>query len=248
MIACRCESKGIRCDLQALDFVKRRERSAVQRITHVMQEAVMKANPNHVTTCRNMRAWFQEKVAEAATQRSVAATPESLHYLVDLLTRYARSERFFSHDARGPALRPLALMYKEALEECDPTARRLRWQQLGDTALFVAGVFAESLSRRLVDLDYYVAMGANAYGTLSDNESRRTLSGAFEDVFRELEVRFVDFADVLGQVFARDYSRSGKDILRLYEVWIRTGSRRAAEQLRELGIQPVEISDTTFQH
>jgi len=36
-------------------------------------------------------------------------------------------------------------------------------QRLGDTALFIAGVFADSLNRKLVDVDYYVAMGGTAY-------------------------------------------------------------------------------------
>ena len=31
---------------------------------------------------------------------------------------------------------------------------------------------------------------------------------------------------------------SDEDVLRLYEIWIRTGSARAARRLRKLGVEP----------
>jgi hypothetical protein len=35
---------------------------------------------------------------------------------------------------------------------------------------------------------------------------------------------------------------SSKDVLRLYELWLKTGSRRAQGLLRELGVQPAPVS------
>ena len=38
------------------------------------------------------------------------------------------------------------------------------------------------------------------------------------------------------------------DIMRVYEVWVRTGSRRAARTLRSVGIEPTEASISRARH
>ncbi|MCK7580759.1 MAG: hypothetical protein MZV65_37410 [Chromatiales bacterium] len=60
----------------------------------------------------------------------------------------------------------------------------------------------------------------------------------FSELFEELAAKFTDFADVLGEVAEHPDVRHHKDILRLYERWLKTGSRRAAARLRALGIEP----------
>jgi len=48
----------------------------------------------------------------------------------------------------------------------------------------------------------------------------------------------------------RDSARAADDhdILRLYEVWLKTGSLRAARVLRSLGIEPSASLDATTRH
>ena len=106
-------------------------------------------------------------------------------------------------------------------------------------SLFIAGFFADSLAHRLVDLDYYICMGGNAYGSLSD-EMRRTLRGrVLADIYRELARKFQTVVDVLNEV--RDAARQSSDIdlLRTYDVWLRTGSKRAESLLRQNGVVPM---------
>jgi len=40
-------------------------------------------------------------------------------------------------------------------------------KEVGDTSLYVAGFFAKSLTRSLVDVDYYVGLGQSAYAQLA---------------------------------------------------------------------------------
>jgi hypothetical protein len=44
---------------------------------------------------------------------------------------------------------------------------------------------------------------------------------------------------VLNDVAEMSYDHSDKDILRLYEIWLKTGSPRAYGILRRLGVEPV---------
>jgi hypothetical protein len=113
-------------------------------------------------------------------------------------------------------------------------------QRIGDVALFVAGFFADSLARRAVDIDYYINMGGNAYGSLSE-EVRGTFRGnAIAHVYHELAIKFQSLVDVLNEVADGPDGGAGSDLIRTFEVWRRTGSRRAERLLREQGVVPLQ--------
>ena len=97
----------------------------------------------------------------------------------------------------------------------------------------MSGFFADSLRRKLVDVDYYVTIGEYAYAALSRHEAD-TLS----PVFAELATKFPAFVDVLSEVSERTACTSNADLLRLYEKWLKTGSRRSGELLIERGVVP----------
>jgi hypothetical protein len=44
------------------------------------------------------------------------------------------------------------------------------------------------------------------------------------------------------------YCHSDADILRLYEIWMKTGSQRAHGLLNRLGVQPVKVGGLLFEH
>jgi hypothetical protein len=145
-------------------------------------------------------------------------------------------------------LRPLALLYGEALEAPSHEERNQALKRLGDVALFISGVFADSLNRKLVDVDYYIAMGGKAYSYLSDS-SRNTLRWqVLSEVFEELASKFAVFVDILGEVSENAHFNRDVDVMRLYEVWLRTGSKRAGRRLQRLGIQPLHASVSRRQH
>jgi hypothetical protein len=160
-------------------------------------------------------------------------------YVVDLLTLYARSEALFENGENGPELRPVALVLAEAVDR-GHAERNRALRRVGDQSLFIAGFFGESLKTRLVDVDYYVSMGGSAYATLSQAARRTARDRSLGRVFAELAANFLDFVDVLADL-REDARQREQDMLRLYELWTRTGSRRAARLLRASGIEPQQI-------
>jgi hypothetical protein len=199
-------------------------------------------------TNTSIKEYFHDTVNEAIANQHIQASQETAFYLVNLLTMYSRSEHLFERNENGVDLKPLALIYADALNQPNVLERSRLLQKLGDTALFIAGVFSDSLNRKLVDVDYYIAMGGNAYSTVSE-----ILRGAYHNdsakmLFNELTEKFTEFVDVLNEVSERSNLCSNADVLRLYEIWIRTGSKRAESQLRRLGIQPVDSSQPDYQH
>jgi hypothetical protein len=203
---------------------------------------------DRVELVASLQEFFKDSVARAMSAQRVDANDHTAYYVVNLLTLFARSEVLFDSTKDGVGVKPLALMLADAAETSDPQERNFALQRIGDVALFVAGFFGESLARKLVDVDYYIQMGGSAYGSLSDNV-RGTLRGrAFAAVFAELAAKFHQFVDVLAVV--RDEAKGDQhvDILRLYEVWLRTGSARAARLLRKSGIEPNRVLDVETRH
>ncbi len=197
------------------------------------------AASDRVVRVHNLRDYFRESIDAAMDKQGVDVDAHAAHYVVNLLTLFARSEDFYEDHGEAYGLKPLALMMADAAEASNTAERTFSLQRIGDVALFIAGFFADSLAHKLVDLDYYIYMGGTAYGSLSD-EIRGTPRGrALADVYRELARKFQAVVDVLNEV--RDGARRSSDIdlLRTYEIWLRTGSRRAAFLLRQNGVVPM---------
>ncbi len=203
---------------------------------------------DRVVPVHNLRDYFRESIDTAIEHQGVNVDPHAAHYVVNLLTLFSRSEDLYEDHDDSYGIRPLALMMADAADAPTVADRNLSLQRIGDVALFISGFFADSLAHKIVDIDYYINMGGNAYGSLSD-EIRGTFRGrALAGVYTELARKFQIVVDVLNEV--RDGARQSSDIdlLRTYEVWLRTGSKRAAELLKQNGVVPMSQSRSRKQH
>lgn len=207
-----------------------------------------RARSPRLITDSNITAFFQDSVTEALQRQRLEITDMTVVYLVNLLVCFTRSEALFEHAADGPALKPLALHYRDALEAPTATLRYRALRRLGDVALFVAGILSHSLRRKAVDVDYYVNMGGNAYAVLAQSTRGRGLTRVPSETWAELADNFVHCVDVLGEVNEQARPSTDADLLRLYETWLRTGSRRAGRLLREAGVEPVQAGSCGVRH
>ena len=104
-------------------------------------------------------------------------------------------------------------------------------QRLGDVALFLAGLYRQSLDRRAVRTEYVVTMGGGAYAFLAENAATDL------GIFDELAQHFVRFVNILTDLVHANRERfDASDILRLYALWNETGNAQAEQQLRSLGV------------
>lgn len=195
--------------------------------------------PNSLVAVTNLREFFHDSVQSALRKQQVAVDDHTEHYVVNVLTMFARSDELYEQTPEGTRLKPLAHMLADAAEASTPQLRDQALRRLGDVSLFIAGFFAQSFARKLVDVDYHIAMGGRAYGTLADTMRNSMRGQAFAAVFLELAQKFQRLVDVLNDVAEMAYEHSDKDILRLYEIWLKTGSPRAFAILRRLGVEPV---------
>ena len=168
--------------------------------------------------------YFKELVEGALAHQRINVGELTAFYVVHLLASFV--------ERRADDNEPLALKLAEALD-AGGIQQRNTLKQIGDVSLFVSGFFSDSLRRKLVDVDYYAAIGGYAYSALSRRETDQ-----FSPVFAELADNFAGFVDVLTEVSERSSCTSNADVLRLYEKWLRTGSPRSGQLLVERGVVP----------
>jgi hypothetical protein len=198
----------------------------------------------------NLKEFFKDALHDALSNQHVAVEGETEHYVVNLLTMFADADALYERPAGDNSrsrMKPLVVMLGEALEAPTHEARCRGLQRLGDVSLFIAGFFSAGFARKLIDIDYHVAMGGRAYGTLAESVPAgrgRTL----RQVFSELAAKFQPMVDALNEISESAYQHSDQDRLRLYELWVKTGSERSRRILRSLGIEPATAARSRLSH
>lgn len=113
---------------------------------------------------------------------------ELMTYVSGLLVDFTHVDNLYRvRDAQGRRLEYLFDLQLES-QRGDAAHARATQKHLGDYALFIVGMFPESLERRrrAVSPSYYVAQGKQAYATVSEMDSPRPSAA----LFRKLAAHF----------------------------------------------------------
>lgn len=193
----------------------------------------------------NLFDFFHGYVSAAAAHQRTPVSEEGLFYLSNLLAERSRTP----DDAAPQTLVELNLQARTS----DHSGAVRSYREAGDRALYLSGFFRQHIRHRsLVDIEYYLHMGAAAYASLAELlapfRARDSQGGhkSLPDLFAELSERFQTCSEVLFEVEQEvraesapaDAPASDAEILALYERWLKTGSRAAARRLQALGLLP----------
>lgn len=181
-------------------------------------------------TATSLSVYFQQRLAECAQALDPPPQEDTCWYLSLMLERFGSSADLFSWQDGVFDLRPLALLYGDAVEARSARERCLLLQQLGDMSLFLGALFPQRFSRRGIGQDYVIGMGGGAYDYLADNAR----SG--RHVFAELASAFEDMLALVASACheGRDYDDA--DIVGLYQRWVQQRDFGARRALLGLGI------------
>lgn len=181
-----------------------------------------------IALCQKPVEFFKERVSEVIARNKIVVSETAEFYIVDLLERYMITENLESN--------PLAIQFLKAQETGVSEIEKVKiLKKLGDTSLYVSGFFADSLNRKIIDLDYYREMGSIAYRTLSESIKDQQ----FHELYGELYKQFSGFVDVLNKVSHELLPKTDQNLLHLYEIYIKTGSEAAKKYLIDQGLPTV---------
>ncbi len=183
--------------------------------------------------------YFSEIVTDAFERRKLRTFPHVKSYMVELLEAHIPAENLFDDkDSSGRRIRDTLAETLLRAQSSDTLVKIELLKKLGDRSLYISGFFGDSLQRKLVDVDYYADMGCTAYSALSDC----VREDAAARIYREISKRFLEFVDVLADISTRSHVANEENLLRLFEIYARTGSEVARERLIEKGL--ISIPET----
>lgn len=197
-----------------------------------------------VVKCTSIAAYFHEEVVAACSEQGLTATEPAEFYVVTMLESFTHSDTLFRVDSTGRRdHEALAGMLQRAVAETTPGKQLDHYRRMGDLALYLAGMFADSLRRTTVGLSYYVRMGQSAYATLADHG--QNTNAALREIFHELSKTFPGWVEVLRQIgenFGFASPTEEADTGELFERWQLTqGSDKLSDQLLRRGVLPSGI-------
>lgn len=164
-----------------------------------------------------LESFFFEQLEQAQDRERRPLGEEIEAYLVHMLAAHARRP-----NVAGRTSPALATQFLAAREQGAVALR-----EVGDRALYIAGVIPRSLDRTPVNVDYVVGIGEAAYQEVHVRKAKL-------EVFARLAERFRDIVATLGKMLAHNHEQT--DLLALYERWRRSSDPTDAKKLIAAGV------------
>lgn len=137
------------------------------------------------------RQYFVEMVENGLSNQHIDTYPAVQTYLVSLLEFYLDARNLFDepmNEAGEKKPQTLAEMLLLAVNAEKIWKNFELLKKLGDRSLYISGFFGDSLSRKIVDIDYYADMGGDCLWELGSGNKgrycRSGLSGFLDTLYR----------------------------------------------------------------
>lgn len=187
---------------------------------------------DQVRPAHSLLEFFRKRLHREIAELGLEPPPreETIWYLCDMLGRFSRSEHLFDYFDGQYGVRPLALIYGEALSAPSDRQRCQLLQRLGELAIFLGAFLQERYRRRGIHGDYFVGMGSGAYAYLAEHEPGN------RQVFDELTRQFAAVLELVSAAGEPESANDSRMVLQLYSRWLQTRDPAIAARLRRMGI------------
>lgn len=188
----------------------------------------------------DLKSFFFKECSSIADKQGLTISPLLQGYLGEMLSRFLDVNYLLqeSSDPYAPkGTKEIPSIGIELMKGMQSTSFKqlFQLQKVGDLALYISGFFPEYLDRRSLDLDYFSAVGGQAYQRAG--HIRSTLDSENRlNVYFELAEKFAALTQVLTELSDQKFLAREEDQLKLYEKWLVSGSPRISRMLKEAGL------------
>jgi len=199
-----------------------------------------KSQSPHLHLAQDLKSFFAEECLSIATKQGLSVPEHLSAYLGQMLARFAGSETYFVPNSDPHTTKPkkefpsIVRLWLEG--QTQPAMEQLvQMQHVGDLALYTSGFFPERIQRSMLDMDFYMAVGGQAYERAG--KIRESIAQERElNVYFELASKFSELKELLAELSDRKFLFSEADRIHLYQKWLDSRSPRIQRMLAEVGI------------
>lgn len=192
----------------------------------------MASEEKKIILSTNLKGFFFDGLSEL-NKKSLCPVPDSLiYYSSDVLDKFTLSQDLFETTDGKVREKILGLKLLEATQLSREDQRKA-YKDVADTSLIVCGYFAESVNKKLVDVNYYSQLGKMAYGHLNNLDPR------FFDIpsfYGMVATCFESMTTLMSMLAAK--SRPGEDTHLLFKKVLR--SEVTEKEMLVSGISPTQ--------
>ena len=185
---------------------------------------------------RGFDGFFVREIEAAEEKLNLKLEAHSKLYLIHLLKHLSESEDFFYSEIVKD--KPLGVVLLEALHK-NIFEKTRDLKAVGDLSLIFSGLYPDFLTRRLVDIDYFIDLGRRSYHLLSDTYSAYKSKQELFRLYSQLVVDFLSLIEVLTEISSEFNFMEYPDITKALSRWERTHVRRYLEILKDRRIAPI---------
>ncbi len=186
---------------------------------------------------RRFDGFLVDEIEAAEDKLSIKLAPHSKLYLLHLLKHLSESEDFFY--SRIVREKPLGVVILEALHK-NIFEKTRDLKAVGDLSLIFSGLYPEFLTRKLVDIDYFISLGKRSYHLLSNTYSSYRSKQELFHLYSQLVADFLHLIEVLTEISNDLHFMDSLDLGKAFSRWEKTGIRKYLEILKEHQIHPLD--------
>lgn len=171
-----------------------------------MSEKIIKENEILLET--SLQAFFFDQLSEVNRKYSSPLPQEAIYYSSLVMDHFGEAQNYFECDEDGRVReKVLGIKLLEA-GQLRKINQKKTLKDVGDTALFLCGYFADSLNKKIVDLSYYHDLGQLAYKRLDT-----FMPNAYEvpEFFKLISSRFSGLTELISIVSQKYRARGPED-------------------------------------
>ncbi len=178
-------------------------------------------------------AFFVDEIEAAEQKLQLRLSPHSKLYILYLLKRLSEERDFFYADVIQD--RPLGVVMMEAVHKnIFEKARDLK--AVGDVSLIFSGLYPDFLTRRTVDIDYFIQVGQRSYSMLSDAYGPYRTKQELRQLYSTLVSEFMTLIEILAGISEELNFMDTSDLSSMLARWHRTRIRKYLEILERHGV------------
>ncbi len=189
----------------------------------------------------SLKEYFVGLMSEVKAENKLSISDISFIYLSDVLeaNMLLASDKSEEEDMSVFSDLMISEHYLKAIQETTDALGSYKLRSVGERALYQVGFFSEALKRKLIGLDFYIQIGTSAYSGLY----QKTQSPVFE----EISFKFSSYVDLFMGISQKVNLQNQADVLTLFDHLNERDSKKAEQDLINLGIVPVKSKKASNQ-
>ncbi len=185
---------------------------------------------------KHFDAFFVDEIEAAEEKLNLQISPHSKLYLIHLLKRLSESSDFFYSEVVQD--KPLGIVLMEALHK-NIFEKTRDLKAVGDLSLIFSGLYPEFLTRRMVDIDYFIEIGRRSYHLLSEAYGPYKTKQELASLYSWLVAEFLSLIEILTEISSELNFMDEANLAKALSRWHKTRVRKYLDILEAHKIEPL---------